>query len=72
MDFLVEDKVVVETKAFARTLGNKEIAQMIGYLVARKLPVALLINFGRQQLEFRRIFPPKSQGGVDREVRGRG
>ncbi len=58
MDFLVADKVVVEIKAVARALGNKEIAQVIGYLVAKKLPVALLINFGRSRLEFRRIFPP--------------
>ena len=70
VDFLVEGKVVVETKAFSHSLENTEIAQAIGYLVAAKCPVALLINFGRRRLEFRRIFPPKQASKREQRMQG--
>lgn len=58
LDFLVEDKVVVEIKALSG-LDNSHIAQVITYLTATGLPVGLLINFGQRSLEWRRILPPK-------------
>jgi GxxExxY protein len=59
LDHLVEDAVVVEEKSFSHLLTNEEIAQVITYLAAAEAPVGLLLNFGRQRLEYKRIFPPK-------------
>ncbi len=58
-DFVVEDKVIVEIKAHTHPLTNDEIAQVIDYFAASDYSVALLINFGRKRLEWKRIFPPK-------------
>ncbi len=55
-DFIVENKVIVEIKAFA-TLGEKYLGQVITYLNYTGLPVGLLINFGRRSLWRRRVFP---------------
>lgn len=59
IDHLVEDLIVVECKAVAHQLTNEEVAQVITYLCATGRPVGLLLNFGRQRLEHKRIFPPK-------------
>jgi GxxExxY protein len=54
VDFLVEDKVMVEIKALTQ-LENVHMAQAINYLEAYQLEIALLINFGAKSLEFRRL-----------------
>ena len=59
LDLLVEGKVIVELKATSHPLTNDDLAQVIAYLAASGHPVALLLNFGRPRLEFRRIFPPR-------------
>jgi GxxExxY protein len=53
-DFVVEGKVLVELKAIKR-LSEIENAQVLNYLKATSLPLALLINFGAPSLEFKRI-----------------
>jgi len=58
LDLLIERQVIVELKAVSHPVTNDDIAQVIDYLAATGLPVALLLNFGRTRLEFRRIFPP--------------
>ncbi len=58
LDFLVEDKVVVEIKALSR-LDNSCEAQVISYLKASGCEVGLLINFGEEELIYKRILPPK-------------
>ncbi len=60
-DFVVEDWVIVEIKAHTHPLTNDEMAQVIDYFAASEsvVTVALLINFGRKRLEWKRIFPPK-------------
>jgi len=59
VDHLIERQLVVEEKAISHLLTNEEIAQVITYLCALELNVGLLINFGRNRLEYKRIFPPK-------------
>jgi GxxExxY protein len=44
LDFLVEDKVIVELKT-AEALASVHTAQVISYLRATKLTLAILINF---------------------------
>lgn len=54
LDLVVEDKVIVELKS-ASALVDEHTAVVFSYLSAAKLSVALLINFGRRKLEFKRI-----------------
>lgn len=61
LDHLVENAVVVESKAFSHLLTAEEVAQVITYLVATELEVGLLFNLGRRRLEYKRIFPPKKR-----------
>lgn len=60
LDHLVEDVVVVEEKAVSHMLTAEEVAQVVTYLGATGRQVGLLINFGRQSLEYKRIFPPRN------------
>jgi len=54
VDFLVEDKVMVETKAMSQ-IENSHLAQTINYLEAYKLEIGLLLNFGAKSLQFKRV-----------------
>jgi len=58
VDFLVEDKVMVEVKALT-TLEDVQLAQVINYLEAYGLEVGLLINFGAKSLQYRRVVNSK-------------
>jgi GxxExxY protein len=71
LDILAGDQVVIEVKAFSHQLTNDELAQVINYLKASGVHVGLLFNFGRRRLEYRRVFPPKSSGQVQRIGRDR-
>jgi GxxExxY protein len=57
-DLVVEGKVVVELKALFG-LDDSHVAQVIGYLAITGCEVGLLINFGKNKLQFKRILPPK-------------
>ena len=52
-DVVVEGRVLVEIKAI-RNLDEAHTAQCLNYLAATKLPVCLLINFGRR-VEVKRL-----------------
>jgi len=54
VDFLVEEKVMVEIKAVT-ALEDVHLAQAINYLEAYKMEIGLLLNFGAKSLEFRRL-----------------
>ena len=54
VDFFVENRVMVEIKAVIR-FEDVHLAQAINYLEAYGLEVGLLINFGAQRMEFRRL-----------------
>ncbi|MEJ7681411.1 MAG: GxxExxY protein [Segetibacter sp.] len=53
-DFVVEGKVLVELKAII-LLEDVHLAQVLNYLKAYRLEVALLINFGSKSLTFKRL-----------------
>ena len=54
VDFLVEEKVLVELMVVSE-LENVHISQVLNYLEAFELEVGLLMNLGRQSLDFRRL-----------------
>ncbi len=53
-DFLVDEKVVIELKATSG-LTRKNQAQAINYLTATGYRLAIMLNFGTQSLEKKRI-----------------
>ena len=53
-DFVIDGKVLVELKAIKR-LSETEQSQVLNYLKATGLSLALLINFGGSSLEYKRI-----------------
>ena len=53
-DFLVENCVIVETKA-VKMLDEVHSAQCMNYLRATGLKVCLLVNFGRPRVDIKRI-----------------
>ncbi len=54
-DFVVYDKIILEVKALSRGFADEHIAQCINYLKVSKNKLALLINFGKLKLEYKRI-----------------
>jgi GxxExxY protein len=53
-DLVVEQKVIVELKCVDH-FANEHLAQCINYLKASGLRVALLINFQRPRVEWKRV-----------------
>ncbi len=53
-DFLCFEKIVVELKALAQLSGTEQ-AKIINYLKASETRVAVLLNFGRPSLEWKRF-----------------
>lgn len=66
VDFLVENKVIVEIKAVSE-LTNTHLAQGLNYLEVLNLEVGLLINFGTTNLEFKRIINNKFRSSFKSE-----
>lgn len=58
VDFLIEGKICVELKALIQ-LENVHLAQGKNYLEAFNLEVGLLINFGSNSLEWKRLYNNK-------------
>ncbi|MCD8535472.1 MAG: GxxExxY protein [Verrucomicrobia bacterium] len=57
-DFVVANMVIVELKALIN-LEDVHLAQAKNYVVAYNFPIGLLINFGANSLQFKKIFNPK-------------
>lgn len=60
VDFLVEGKVMVELKALVK-MEDVHLAQGLNYLVAYNVDLGLLLNFGAQSLEVKRLRHPKNK-----------
>jgi GxxExxY protein len=53
-DFIVWDKLVFEAKAVEK-LTDAHVKQVLNYLAASKLRLGLLVNFGGDSLEWKRV-----------------
>ena len=56
-DFIVEGEVIVELKALIN-LEDVHMAQAKNYVVAYDFSVGLLINFGAESLQYKKVFHP--------------
>jgi GxxExxY protein len=56
-DLVVENLIIVELKC-CKVLLPEHQSQLISYLKASTLPIGLLVNFGHQRLEYRRLRHP--------------
>ena len=54
LDFLVEDKIVLEIKSGEKFL-KQNISQVYSYLKVRNLKLGILANFTKEGLKFKRI-----------------
>src|SRR4030095_3249539 len=54
VDFFVEEKIMVELKSVIN-LEDQHLAQAFNYLEASGIEVGLLINFGSNSLQFKRL-----------------
>jgi GxxExxY protein len=56
LDFVVNEKVIVEIKAVSE-LTSLHQWQVLYYFAATEYQIALLINFGSEKLEYKRLLP---------------
>src|SRR5271170_3552451 len=59
-DFVVWDKILFEAKAVER-LAEVHVKQVLNYLAISKLELGLLVNFGADSLEWKRIIRSQPQ-----------
>ncbi len=53
-DFVVFDKIILEVKAI-ESLTKSHVKQTLNYLAASKLKLGLLVNFGEDSLNYKRV-----------------
>ncbi len=53
-DFVIFNKIIVEIKVMSHLSGREE-AQLLNYLKATEIELGLLINFGTDKLEWKRM-----------------
>ena len=58
LDMVVDGKVVLELKAVSDILPI-HLQQALGYLKSTSLPLALVINFGAERIQFHRVVKTK-------------
>ena len=54
LDLIVAGEIVVEVKAVTE-LGDAYLAQVLSYLKSSRIPVGLILNFGKATLDSRRV-----------------
>jgi len=57
LDFLVEDKIIVELKTVTN-FSYDDVRQVLAYLKAKKLRLGILVNFRSKSLIYKRIVNP--------------
>jgi GxxExxY protein len=57
VDFIVENKIILEIKAKS-FITKEDIRQTLRYLKVLKLPLAIIVNFRKKRLEYKRIINP--------------
>lgn len=63
-DIIIEQQVIVELKSCEHLVGEHQ-AQLINYLAVTKIPVGLLVNFGKRRLEYKRVRHPSYPATCD-------
>ncbi|MDI6780467.1 MAG: GxxExxY protein [Bacteroidota bacterium] len=58
LDFDIDEKLILEIKSVA-TLNNVHLFQTLKYIGVTKREAALLVNFGKSSLEYKRVLPTK-------------
>ena len=61
-DFICFDKIIVELKALS-AIASEHHAQVLNYLKASRLNLGLIMNFGKQSMEHKRIIKEKNNEG---------
>jgi GxxExxY protein len=59
-DFVPWDKIIFEAKA-VEALTDAHVKQVLNYLAAAKLELGLLVNFGADSLEWKRVVLSRSK-----------
>ncbi len=54
-DFVLFDSIVLEIKAAEGGISEAYVSQMLNYLRASRCKIGLIVNFGRNKLEFKRL-----------------
>ena len=57
-DFICYDKIIIELKALS-AITSEHQAQVLNYLKASRLTLGVIINFGKQSLEHKRVIKEK-------------
>ncbi|GIW67370.1 MAG: hypothetical protein KatS3mg096_238 [Candidatus Parcubacteria bacterium] len=58
IDFIIENKLILEVKS-KPFLTKEDMRQTLRYLKVTDLPLAILVNFRRKKLEYKRIINPE-------------
>ncbi|MCD8444643.1 GxxExxY protein [Tenacibaculum finnmarkense] len=53
-DFVIDNKIILEIKAI-KELNSGHLKQTLNYLATSKLKLGLLINFGENSLQYKRV-----------------
>ncbi|MDC6384333.1 GxxExxY protein [Flagellimonas taeanensis] len=53
-DFIVDDKIILELKAIEK-ISSGHIKQTMNYLAASQMKLGLIVNFGEDQLTYKRV-----------------
>ena len=65
-DFVVNDKIILEAKSNTKGFAEEHIAQSINYLKVSGNLIALLVNFGEKELNFKRIVYDEKRKDINR------
>jgi len=54
-DFVLFENIILEVKAVEAGVSDAFISQMLNYLKASRCKIGLIVNFGRDKLEYKRL-----------------